>query len=82
MVYLPTDSAQATPLILRCLERQSYPDNLEWVGEENADTTSNGAAHESSNRRLLLGVRYHDRAHLLVGEEFNASVWEDTEESG
>ena len=63
-----------------CIECHAYANDFEGVGEEDGGDPRKRAGDEATNRLFVGLVRYHNSPNLFVGQEFYASVREDSQE--
>ena len=79
-VDLLTDIGQRGARVVLCLEGESDADYFQRVGDEDGGHAREGSAREAAQRRLVHWGGDQDVADLLVCEEFDGCVGEDSEE--
>ena len=80
MVDLTANLRQRGARVALGFEGQSDSDYFQRVGDEDGGQAREGAAGEAAERGLVRWRRDDDVADLLVGEEFDRGVGEDSEE--
>ena len=82
VVDLLADAREGGAGVALCFECEADADDFEGVGEEDGGDAGEGAADQPAEGGFLGFVFDDDGAYLLVGEEFDGCVREDTQESG
>ena len=79
-VDLLADVGQRGAGVVFRLERESHADYFQRVGDEDGGHAREGTAREAAQRRLVHWGGDQDVPDLLVCEEFDGCVGEDSEE--
>lgn len=80
MIDLRADTRQGRAGAILRLKGQTHTYHLQRVGEKYGGYTGQGAAEQPPQWGLLRRSSDDNGAELLVGNEFDGSIWEDTQE--